>query len=143
MLRPFQCTSQSNFDGASLADTTIFKKDSRAQKGLLEAINKEAHSATKSETSNDMNETVLHTAETGNYTEKHTRIDRESYQTTPNRVQRRKGSSSSFTCCKAIDRAAAAGGSLGSHAIDGPNLAFWAGVGTAILFQISAILVLG
>lgn len=144
VLRPYQCTSQSNFDGTSFAGITIFKEDSRVRKGLLETINKETHSGTKSETSNDMMETVLHTAGTGNYTEQHaSRIDREAYQTTPNRVQRRKGGSAN--CCKLANRAAAADGaskSLGSHAIDGPNLAFWAGVGIAILFQISAVLIL-
>lgn len=143
VLRPFQRTTQSNFDETSFADHSIFKKDPRVQKGLLEVINRKAHSATKPETSNYINETILYTAETGDSTEQHTsRIDREAYQTTPNRVQRRKGGS--FNCCKRTTAAAAGGTSksLGSHVIDGPNLAFWAGVGIAILFQISAVLVL-
>lgn len=127
----------------SVADTTIVKDDSKTRKRLLEAINRNVHAATKFEASGTLSGNLLHTAGKRNSTEQRTRrIDSEVYQTTPKRMQRRKGLGAT-SCCK---RSAAGSGqvseSLGLHALDGPNLAFWAGVGIAILFQISVALVL-
>lgn len=120
---------------------------SNSQIEPFDARDSNAHAIPKLESAMTLRNKTLHsTAAYGSTDYGPSTIDTQAYQTSPRKLGRRKGghftTGTALCCMNTADVIDGAGESSGLRTTDGPGMAFWVGVGMAILFQVSVIVAL-
>lgn len=132
-----------NLDNTAFADIYILKNDFKSHINLFKTNSSIDDTVRIPGSSIVVEESVLHGAGRNGSTEQiRSKINHEAYQITPRGLQRRKGGKLPNQNCCRPKATVVVGSSLGVRVIDGPGLAFWAGVAMAILFQVSVVLAL-